>query len=289
MTLALLAVAAAAVCSGSAAVLQAYAVTRLPTATAVSAGFVVRLARSPYYLLALALVALGFVLSIVALRSLPLFVVQAGRASSLAITAVLSVLVLRTRLRVPEVVAVIGIGIGLVVVALTAGPQQPAVVGTAARFALLGVVAGLALAAAATLRIRSPARAGLLLAVLAGCCFGVLALGARLLQGFAPATLLADPAAWAMGGAGVLGLLLGALALQRASVVGVTAAMVATETLLGAVLGMLVCGDRPSDGLLVPAAGGFVLVLAGALALAWFGAPAPDAQGNEEPAALPIG
>ena len=101
--------------------------------------------------------------------------------------------------------------------------------------------------------------------------------------------LIADPAAWAMAGAGVLGLLLGALALQRASVVSVTSAMVATETVLGAVLGMIVCGDRPAAGLAVPAVGGFLLVLAGALALARFGAPGQDADGHEETATLPIG
>src|SRR5664279_2354066 len=56
MNLALLAVGAAAVCSGSAAVLQASAVSRLPT-DSMNAGFVVRLARSPRYLLALVLVA----------------------------------------------------------------------------------------------------------------------------------------------------------------------------------------------------------------------------------------
>ena len=158
MNLALLAVGAAALCSGTAAVLQASAVSRLPTADSVSAGFVVRLARSPRYLLALVLVACGFGLSILALRTLPLFVVQAGRASSLGITAVLSVLVLRVRLRRPEVVAVLAIGAGLVVVALTAGPQAAADVGTAVRFALLATVLLLAVAAAAALKISNPAR-----------------------------------------------------------------------------------------------------------------------------------
>ena len=289
MNLALLAVGAAAVCSGSAAVLQAAAVRRLPTSDAVTAGFVVRLARSPRYLLALVLVACGFGLSIVALRTLPLFVVQAGRASSLAITAVLSVLVLRARLRTPEVIAVVAIGAGLVVVAATAGQQSAADVGTGLRFALLGAVFAIALAAAAAMKIRSPQRSGLALGVLAGSCFGLLAVGARLLRGFSPTVLIADPAAWAMGGAGVLGLLLGALALQRASVVAVTAAMVATETVLGAVLGMIVCGDRPADGLALPALVGFLLVLTGALVLARFGAPEQDADGHEEAATLPIG
>ena len=61
MNTSLLAVGAAAVCSGTAAVLQASAVGRLPTATAVSGGFLVRLVRSPRYLGALALIAVGAV------------------------------------------------------------------------------------------------------------------------------------------------------------------------------------------------------------------------------------
>lgn len=284
----LIAVGAAAICSGSAAVLQASAVGRLPQSSSVNAGFVLRLARSPRYLLALVLVAAGFGLSIIALRTLPLFVVQAGRASSLAITALLSVLLLHVRLRRFEVIAVVAIGAGLVVVAATAGEQAVAEVGAAVRFGLVGAVVLVAVLAVAALKIASPSRSGMALAVLAGLCFGLLALGARLLRGFDPVVLIADPAAWAMAGAGGLGLLLGALALQRATVVSVTSAMVATETVTGAVLGMIICGDRPAEGLALAAAGGFVLVLAGALVLARFGAPEADAGGHEEPAALPI-
>lgn len=285
----LVAVAGAALCSGTAAVLQASAVARLPRATSVSGSFVLRLARSPRYLAALGLIAVGFGLSFVALRELPLFVVQAGRASSLAVTAVLSVLVLGVRLRRAELIAVLAIGAGLIVVGWTAGEQASAAVGGVGRLILLAAVLALLPVAAVALRVRALPRSGLLLAVIAGTCFGLLALGARILRGLDPGALLTDPAAWAMAGAGALGLLCGALALQRATVVTVTAAMVAVETVLGSVLGMLVCGDRPTPGLALPAAAGFALVLVGALALARFGAPEADADGREEPATLPIG
>ncbi len=138
---------------------------------------------------------------------------------------------------------------------------------------LLGVVAVAVLAAAAA-RLPVASRAGPALAVLAGLAFAVLALGARILRGPDPADLVADPAAWAAGGAGVLGLLLGAMALQRTSVVTATATMVATETLVGSLLGMVLSGDRPAPGGAGLAVAGFVLVLVGALSLARFGAPA---------------
>ncbi len=288
VTPALLGVLGAAVCSGTAAVLQADAVRRLPPASALRPGFAVGLLSSPRYLCALFLVAAGFGLSVLALRTLPLFVVQAGRASSLAVTAVLAVLILHARLRAPELLAIGAVVIGLVQLALSAGPQQSADVGGAARFALLGAVLGVGALAAAAMRVRPPARSGLLLGVLAGLCFGALAVGARVVSNFAPAALVTDPAAWAAGLGGVLGLALGAIALQRAGVVGVTAAMVATEALVGAGLGALLCGDRPLPGREALAWLGFVLVVGGALVLARFGAPEHPRDLAEPEGVLPI-
>ena len=91
-------------------------------------------------------------------------------------------------------------------------------------------------------------RSGVALGVIAGLSLAILVLGARILHGFGPLTLLTDPAAWAMGFAGLLGLLVSATALQRASVVTATAATVATEAVAAAVLGLVVCGDRPMPG-----------------------------------------
>jgi len=288
VTPALLGVLGAAACSGTAAVLQADAVRRLPPAGALRPGFAVDLLRSPRYLFALFLVATGFALSVLALRTLPLFVVQAGRASSLAVTAVLAVLVLRARLRAPELLAIGAVVIGLVLVALSAGPQQSADIGLNARVALLGAVLGVGALAVAAMRVSPPARSGLILGVLAGLCFGALAVGARVLRDLAPAGLVTDPAAWAAGLGGVLGLALGAIALQRAGVVGVTAAMVGTEALVGAGLGMLLCGDRPLPGRAVFAVLGFVLVVAGAVVLARFGAPEHPRDRAEPEGVLPI-
>ena len=288
VTSALVGVFAAAGCSGTAAVLQAAAVRRLPPAGALRPGFAVGLLRSPRYLTALLLIAAGFSLSVLALRTLPLFVVQAGRASSLAVTAVLAVLILGARLRPPELLAIGGVVVGLVLLALSAGPQQSTDVGLAARLILLGAVFAVGALAVAAMRITPPARSGLTLGVLAGLCFGALAVGARMLRELAPAELITDPAAWAAGLGGVLGLLLGAIALQRAAVVGVTASMVGTEALIGAGLGMLLCGDRPLPGRGPLALLGFVLVVAGAVVLARFGAPEHPRSSPEPEGVLPI-
>lgn len=272
MTTALLSVAGAALCSGAATVLQALAARREPVRGTLDAGLLWRLARSRTYVAALALVAVGFVLSFVALRTLPLFLVQAGRASSLGVAAVLAAVALGTRLRRVEVVALAGIAAGLVVLAASVAPSEATGTATATRWGLLVAVLVLAGGAAGVVRSSRPGLAGLVLAALAGCGFAVLAVGARTLGDLGPG-LLTDPGLWAMGGGGALGLLLGALALQRAPVVAVTSVMVGVETCVGALAGMALTGDRPAPGSTAATVAAFVTVVVGVLLVARFGSP----------------
>lgn len=189
----------------------------------------------------------------------------------------LSVLLLKAKLRTPEVVAVLVVAAGLVSLALSAGPERPTTVGTGVRIGLLVAALAVALLAVVVTRRTSGRTSGVLIGFLSGLCFGILALGARILRGFAPLVLLADPAAYAMAVVGLLGLLLSVTALQRAAVVTVTATMVGTETVVGAALGLILCGDEPGLGRTPYAVAGFGLALAGALALARFGSPAEEA------------
>jgi hypothetical protein len=284
--LSVLAVAGAALCYGASAVFQAAAVAR-SRRTDLS-GLLGGLARDPRYLCGLLLVAGGFLLSVVAIRALPLFVVQAGRASSLGVTAVLAAVVFGTGLLQREKLALCGVAVGLVAVALAATPQGPAVVPGVVRWAVLFaavVLAGLTIAAA---RTRPSPRSAARVAALAGSCFGLLALAARVLGPITLPGVLADPSAYAVGVASAAGLAAGALALQRGTVVTVTTTMVATEAALGSLLGLAV-GDRPAEGMAWLAAAGFVVTVGSALLLSRFGAPdTPSAlAGDAAPARQP--
>jgi hypothetical protein len=84
--------------------------------------------------------------------------------------------------------------------------------------------------------------------------------------------VLTDPSAYAAGLAALGGLAAGALALQLGTVVAVTTTMVATEAVVGSLLGLAV-GDRPAEGLAWLAAAGFLGTVGSALLLARFGAP----------------
>jgi drug/metabolite transporter (DMT)-like permease len=269
---ALAAVAAAALCSGTALVLQARAAREGSAADAVRVDLVWRLVRNRTYLLALVLVAAGFALAAVALRQLPVFVVQAGRASSVAVAAVLAQHLLGTRMRRAEWA---GIGVLVLGLVLLAGST------TSARSVALvhgGLLLPLLVTAVAALGVwtasRPPSRArGLVLATLAGVGFAALAAGVHVLDSLAPLALLGSATAWSAAVGGGLGLLLTALAFQRAPAVAVSALVTGTETVLGAALGVLLAGDRAAAGRTVLAVLGVLAVLAGSAAVARFGSP----------------
>jgi drug/metabolite transporter (DMT)-like permease len=231
-----------------------------------------RLATDPVYLAAMVLVASGFALAAVALRSLPLFVVQAGRASSLGVAALLSVLVLGARLRATEWAGLAATATGLVALALSVAVQEADTVGSTT---LVVVVATVVLVGAGVVVGLGPATKGrgLLLACLAGGSFSLLALAARTLPGLSPQDLVTEPTAWCAAVAGASGLGLSALALRRAPVVVVTALMVGVETVASAVVGLLLAGDRAQDGREWLALVAFALVVAGAVVVARAGTP----------------
>ena len=249
---------------GVAAVLQGLATRRVEDVAVLDPRLLLRLARQPAFLAALALNLLGFVLHVTALQTLPLFLVQAVIAGSVAVTAVLSVRVLRTPLLARQRGAVALVVLGLVLLAPTAAPDE-AVPGDAGRPAvLLAAVVAVALTAAAVRKV--PGAAGpVLLGLLAGAGFGVVAVAARLLPESGRA-VLTSPTAGVLVLAGTVAFLVYSAAMQRGSVTTATAAMVVTQTVVPAVAGLLL-GDRVRPGLLPLALAGFALALTGALAL----------------------
>ncbi|MFE7269045.1 hypothetical protein [Streptomyces sp. NPDC057623] len=269
----------AAVCFGAATVLQAVA-ARAASAQGGrggEAGVLLRALRQWRYLAGLGLDGMGFVLQVVALRSLPIYAVSAALASSLAVTAVVAARLLRVRLRRTEWAAVGVVCAGLAMLGLASGAEGDKDGSDALRFAMLGVALGVLGVGLAGGRLPERGR-GLVLGLAAGFGFGVVEVAVRLIDSVAVPELLVNPATYALllgGGAAFLAL---TSALQRGSVTTATAAMVIGETIGPALVGVVWLGDRTREGLAWLAVLGFAVAVAGALALARFGeAPAPTA------------
>jgi hypothetical protein len=94
---------------------------------------------------------------------------------------------------------------------------------------------------------------------------------------------LADPAAWAVAIAGVGGFYLFTVALQIGSVTGASAALVAGETVVPGIVGVLLLGDSSAPGLGWLVVVAFVGAVGGAIAVALFGAAESDQTATPVP------
>lgn len=264
----------AAVCYGAATVLQAVGIRRLAL-TPVDPGPLSRVWAGRLYAVGLALDAVGFLASLAALRTLPLFVVQSAIASSVAVTVILAVVFLGARLRRAEVVALLVIGVGLLALAASASVGQGVVLSRQYSWLVLAGVVPVALLAAAAflvpgVRAAAPSRTPVvLLSLAAGLGFGGVGVAARVIVVPHPWwQLLGDPVVWALAGYAVLSLAAYALALARGSVTVVAALTFGVETVVPAAIGLLWLGDRVRPGLAAVAVLGFFATVGGCVALA---------------------
>ncbi|MEV5984395.1 hypothetical protein AB0L85_05165 [Streptomyces sp. NPDC052051] len=268
----------AAVCFGTATVLQAVATRAAGRGGGGDAALLLRALRQWRYVAGLALDGLGFLLQIVALRSIPIYAVGAALASSLAVTAVVAARLLRVRLTRSEWAAVAVVCGGLAMLGLASGAEGDRAGSTALKYVTLAAAVAVLLLALAGGRLPERGRS-LTLGLGAGFGFGVVEVTVRLIDGMAPSALLTNPAAYALLLGGSAAFLLLTTALERGSVTAATAGMVMGETAGPALVGVIWLGDRTRGGMAWLAVLGFMVAVTGALLLARFG----EAPAEEEP------
>ncbi|QNE16763.1 hypothetical protein F1D05_01180 [Kribbella qitaiheensis] len=268
MILALVGAFGAAVLYGVGTVLQAEGLRRSARSTATTLWG--RIEAGWLYVVGLALDGAGFLASVAALRSLPLFIVESAVASSVAVTAILAAIFLGGRLDRPTVIALIVVGLGLVGLAAGAveGPGRE-LTGSAA---VLLLVLTVPVAAVGLLALRMPVgRAVPVLAVVAGLGFGGAGIAARTLKVATPWWHeVGDPVLWALVIYGILALAAFGVALQRGSVTVVAAITFSMETVVPAAVGLIWLGDKIRPGFAWLTVLGFVLTLGGSVRLAKF-------------------
>lgn len=271
MNLALLAAAGIALSYGLATVLQSVGAKSTASSAGLDPGLLVRLLRSVPYLVGLALDGAGFGLTVVALQSLPLFVVEAFTAGALAVTAVAAAVWLKIPLSRGEWIGVAAVVAGLVALGLSAGADEEVALDTWAKWLPLGVSLVLLLVTIPAARI--PGRAGVtVLGALAGFGFGLVGIATRTLESPITVTgLLTDPSTYGIIAAGGLALLALATALQRGGVTQATAAMVVAETVIPSAIGLAFLGDRIRPGWETVAGIGLLVAIGGAVALSRLG------------------
>ncbi|MBC9957033.1 hypothetical protein [Yimella sp. cx-51] len=258
----------AALAYGASTILQAIGVRRIADAPEGS-GWVDRARAGWLYGVGLGLDAVGFLASFAALRTLPLFLVESVLAASVAVTAGLAVWFLGLRLARREVLALLVIGVGLVLLAVSAEEGHARQVGHRGGLLLVGLALVVAAIFAVGYLDKRASRSSIVLATASGLGFGVVGIASRVLQiPDAWWRVVLEPTLWALAIAGGLAVIAYAFALERGRTTSVAAITFATETILPATVGLLLLGDRVRDHFAVAASIGFVITLGGCIALA---------------------
>ena len=282
MTLALLAALGITVSYGLATVLQSVGAKRTAAGDGLDPGLIVRLLGSVPYLIGLGLDGLGYVLTVVALQTLPLFVVEAFTAGALAVTAVAAATWLRIPLSRGEWLGVVAVTVGLLALGLSAGPDRDVALTPAQKW--LPLAAAAALLVATYFGARLEGRAGVtVLGGLAGLGFGLVGIATRTLDEPLSVTgVLTDPSAYGLVAAGAVSLLALATALQRGGVTQATAAMVVAETVIPSAIGLLFLGDQVRPGFAMVVVVGMLVAIGGSVALARMGEIPEDTSSQDQ-------
>ncbi|MEJ2863111.1 hypothetical protein [Actinomycetospora flava] len=263
LLLGLLAALASAGANAGAALLEASAARRATRAATV--------VLHPMYLAGLALDIGGWVLTVLALRYMPIVAVQAIVAGQVGITVIASHWVFDTPLRRIDLVAAGANILGLALLVASASVDDAEVVPSTAGEVALVVTFLVLLAVSVPIAFRS--KRAMLLSFLAGLAFGGTAVAVRMVDlrgslGDMARTAALDPVIWALLGFAGLGLALYTVALGRGAVGPVVAVLAVTETLAPGLLGLVALGDSIRPGWTPWFVVGLVLALGGVVVLA---------------------
>ncbi len=261
---------------------QTAAVRRTERRSRVDPGLLARLARDRIYLVGFTAQVLGFLLAFVARATLPLYLVQAAATSAVGLAAVIGLVLWGWRIGRGEVVALVVMVAGLLLLVGAARPSTALDVPPELVVALVGALVVTAAAAVPAFR-SSGGRAGVVLGVLAGLAFAVLAIAARPLADGPLLELPFRPLFWIVVVSAVFGQGLLAAALQRTSTTAAAASMDATTVLVSSAAGLAVLGDAIVDGRGPWVLVGVVLVVAAVLLLARMARSQPEISTPRRP------
>ena len=259
----------AAVLYGFASILQATGARRVASSEGLDPRLVIRLLQQPAFLGALALTMVGFLFHLLAVRTVPLFLAQAGIAVSLVVTALLAVRIFGDQLSRAEWLAVSAVIVGLILLSAAAGDAGTERAYTALTLSLYAILAGMVIVgfiAGRSTGIVVTAMLGLV----GGLGYAVVGISSRILPDLVLIDLIRSPATYSLGLGGGLALYLYSMALQRGSAIAATTPLIAVQTITPAAVGVLFLGDQVRPGWWPAAILGFAITAAAAIVLVRF-------------------
>jgi hypothetical protein len=249
VTVAYLAALATAVFYGVSAVVEDTAAKRVHVSGSAVRRSAMRTALSPVYVFGMALSVVAWASSLLALHSLPLFAVQAMTASSIGVVVLITWARTGHAPSRYEGALLIGMGVGLVALAVSAADGHALRTGWLFRTSVWVGVVVVVWVAVRVSRVGGT-RGGALLGGVSGLADGGLALSARAIhvEPGHPFRLLVDPLTLALIPFAIVGVVAFAGALQRGAASAALACQQAVVTVVPSAIGLVVLGDRARRG-----------------------------------------
>jgi drug/metabolite transporter (DMT)-like permease len=259
----------AAVLYGFSSILQATGARKVASAEGLDPRLVIRLLQQPAFLAALALTLCGFLFHLLAVRTIPLFLAQAGIAVSLVVTALLAVRIFDDHLSRVEWSAIGAVVVGLVLLSASAGDAGTERAYTGLDLSLYGLLAGMLVVGFIASRAKGIV-ATAVLGLIGGLGYAVVGISSRILPDFVIGDLVTSPATYSLALGGGLAFYFYSMALQRGSAIAATTPLIAVQTVTPAAVGVLLLGDQVRSGWWPAAVLGFAITAAAAVVLVRF-------------------
>jgi multidrug transporter EmrE-like cation transporter len=257
-----------AIFNGGAAILEKIGAGQEDRSSSIHLGLLWRLRGNVPYLFGIVLDLFAWVLTLLAVHTLPLFLVQPIIACSIIVTIMIERFLFNHHANFKFIFSLLVILAGITLLALVSTPEKAAVVSNAIRWSIIS--APLILIAVGTLFSSVKKKfSTYALAAVSGLAFGGVSIAGRaIIFTHSYFHLLLNPLLWATIVYGLIGILFFTTALQKASATAVNATMIACETLLPISIGLLFLGDRPKNNLWIVVAMGVILTLVGTIFIA---------------------
>lgn len=267
--LALLTAFGAAGLNGAAAILEKAGTSKIAAIKSPNPVLLWNLKRSLPYILGVIFDFIGWGLALFSVHVLPLFIVQPIIAFSVIITVIIEYYLLKIRLNVQFIIALLVIILGLVLLALTATPEKVIYINNnvslgISLFPIILLILGI-LFSRNTKSINT-----FILAALGGLGFGGVAITGRMIHFNHPFfQVILSPVVIGLIAYGLIGIILFTIALQRSAASSVNAIMIACNTLFPILIGLIFLGDHPRNNLWILVISGVLLTISGSILVAF--------------------
>ncbi len=258
-----------AVCNAGAAILQKVSSDKETTLKSYNIGIFLHLFKRLPYIAGILLDIFAGILTLVAVKTLPLFIVQSVIASCVVMTAIFERIFLKRRLALQTYLACSIVLIGLGCLAFAAHSEQTATVSQLVKKILLLTPVVLVVIGALCMKYKNRMSATSL-AVLSGAAFGSVSIIGRLFVYPDPLWMVVKiPLFWAILVYGVLGMIFFTAALQRTLATTVNGVMTSVQTIIPMLIGITLLGDSARNGLWLLLWIGVLLVVGGCAFIAF--------------------